>query len=315
MSDPPDVPPLDPLVALRSEVERQSRQARRSKRIAAVALTVSVIVGGGWYLNRTEPWAPIGKLPDQIIHAPHVTVNGFVEVTGTKCFNELPVKIAGVQWWQSDTNSAIIVEVGRGERTFDPKHPIKGVDHWHGKCDTTNFRNPVDPKIVEWARRGVTAWHIAGSMTPERESGNGTVRTWRTGQIIVSAIEQVLGPYEEQQVVGINSDVVTINGVLCATRTVDVVTTISFQAFHKPYRYPSDSIAGAIVPLGTFNQTRTKGCATFAGRTAFKNTITANVRALDKAIQVDHQWRVVGDETAPGVDPASFYSTSFPIGG
>ena len=300
----------DQIVELRAALDRRKRSDWRSLLLVAV-LTISL--GGSLAWNRLtqhDPWAPIGALPVQSVHNPRVGIDEFVHVTATKCFNELPVTVSGIQSWQSISNTSVLVEVGRGQRVFDPRHPLKG-DHWVGRCVTTEFANPVDPKVVDWARKGLTEWRIVGVMTPERLKGsNGVQRTWISEPISVSAtVLNPLGPYPVQHVVTVRGDIAIVEGTLCARKTVPVMTTISWEAFRAPYAYPADAIPGSFITFAAnIAQVRQKGCTRFAGTAAFVNPVPTTVRALDQSIQVVHEWRIVGTEQAEGSDPVPFFS-------
>lgn len=290
----------------------------RLLRAAVVLFVASIVALGGasiFVLTDDGPWTPIGDLPDQQVENVNVGRDELVRVNATKCFDEVPVKIAGVSYWRSEDSPGISVEASRASRIFDPDNPGP-IDRWTGKCVVNHFENDIPETVFRWATTGLTRWKIYGEMTPQRASGNGVVRTWQTKQVITVDPKPliILGPYPEQKVINVAENVVTIEGVLCSKKTVEVLTTISFQAFKAPYRIPQDSIAGAFVTVAAnIQQTRTKGCTTFAGDTAFQNPITPAIKELDLSLGVEHRWRVVGVETSTGLPDAPFYSTAFEL--
>ena len=128
-------------------------------------------------------------------------------------------------------------------------------------------------------------------------------------------VQTILGPYPEQKIVSVGRNVVTIEAKLCATKTVQVETTLSFQAFSPPYRYPQDSIPGAFINFASgIHQTRKAGCTVFAGANALHNPILPAVYALDKTL-LQHKWRVVGKEVVISDEQAlstvGIYSQTF----
>lgn len=101
-------------------------------------------------------WSPLGDFPDQTVLS---VTDVFVEIEGTKCYDE-PVRVrGGVGWRAVDPPGALIVA---GEGVADREQG----------CFTEVFRNPIPVEVLalEEALDQPVVWQLTGWETPVDES-------------------------------------------------------------------------------------------------------------------------------------------------
>jgi hypothetical protein len=178
------------LESLRAALAKQHRGARRAFVVIIVLALAFISTSLYAFTSRAPaPWTPIGDLPTQDVLNPNnsVAADGLLLVRGTKCFDELPVRIAGSQTWRSVNPAGITVEMPGSSRVFDPANPEPG-DVWDGNCVTRNYSNEVADKVRDWFTHGLVEWELTGEMIPKRAHGSdGVSRFWSTETIVLTS--------------------------------------------------------------------------------------------------------------------------------
>lgn len=144
--------------------------------IAAVAFSLALLLfAAGFAASRIhhKQWNPLGVWAVQAVtNGPVIHLTDTVNVTGTKCNKETVEARGGNQWQQINKPGFPLGASIAG--TSGTNTQLKG-------CHTFHYKNAIPPSVVSYVlTHGTTDWAITGYATPERTSGDGVTRLWRT---------------------------------------------------------------------------------------------------------------------------------------
>lgn len=140
-----------------------------------------------YFIKDSLKWEPIEPFPIQVLYnqdgtiaagQPTYYLDDLILVRGEKCHRE-EVKVKGRLTWTNDDPGGAILEGSMGTSVRR-----KG-------CTQQGFKNQIPPNVLhyiqELTERGFTrsVWHLSGTETPFRESGEGKSETWTTASFTI----------------------------------------------------------------------------------------------------------------------------------